>query len=145
MLIGFRHVGIVCGDIEKAAIFYKLLGFNEVWRESESGEWLNTILGLVDGSLSTVKLKDGNGIIIELLRFNVQKNETTSRTLNERGITHIALTVSNVGVEFERLSAAGVKFHSEPRISGSGYAKLCFCQDTEGNEIELVEVLNKTG
>ena len=139
-----RHTGIVVSDLERALQFYvELLGLKVTTRKDESGEFIDKILGLKSVTVTTVKMAAGDGNLIELLYYHSYPKKTVgSREICETGFSHIAFTVENADAEYERLSKAGVPFNSPPQKSPDGYAKVTFCRDSEGNLIELVELLN---
>lgn len=141
-VIGFRHAGIVVQDLDAMIHFYvDLLGL-KVWRKSEeSGPNVDDMLALRGAHVTTVKLTDPNGIMIELLQFKSHPpKEPEERWIHDTGLTHLALTISRIDEEYERLRRAGVEFLSPPRVSGS--AKVAFAIDPEGGYVELVEVLH---
>lgn len=119
-----------------------LLNFKLVRRQNEPGDTMDTLLSLIGVRLETAKLRAPCGTgTIELLRFDSHPPANPEgRWLNDAGLSHIALTVSNLEEEYERLCRHRVEFLSAPRVSGS--AKLAFAADPEGNFVELVEVLH---
>jgi catechol 2,3-dioxygenase-like lactoylglutathione lyase family enzyme len=140
---GIRHAGIVVKDMEKALYFYRdLLGFKIVKKMQESGNYIDTICGVKNTSVITVKLSADDNNLIELLYFisPVSKNNA-AKSLTDAGFSHISCTVKNIDDIYGRLSKAGICFNSLPQVSSDGYAKVAFCLDPEGNFIELVEVL----
>lgn len=146
MTIAVRHTGIVVKDLDKSLKFYRdLLGLKIVSRNEESGVFLDKILKLKKVQATTVKLSGSdNGSLIELLHFqfprNLRRHSVWPQTL---GLTHTAFTVKNLAAVYKKLAKARVKFTSEPQISPDGKAKVVFCQDPEGNLVELVEMLAK--
>ena len=142
---GIRHVGIVVKDLGKALYFYRdLLGFKEIKKMDEKGSYIDLILGIKNIEVITVKLKADDNNLIELLCFSSGTGKTsTVSNLNDTGFSHVSCTVENIADEYDRLKKAGVNFISIPQISPDRSAKVAFCQDPEGNFIELVEVLVK--
>ena len=141
MITQLRHVGIVVRDLEASCAFYqKLLGLSSCTVMDEQGPFIDAILGLNKGRVQTVKLPILGGGVIELLYYHVPLNQNAkARTIHETGITHFALTVKGLDVLYDRLRQAGVSFTSAPQISPDGNAKVAFCQDPDGNYLELVE------
>lgn len=138
-----RHIGITVTDLDKAMGFYgDLLGFRVVKRMEERGEFIDRISGLEKIRVTTVKMAADDGSLIELLHYHSHpRPRRGEEKICAAGLSHIAFTVEDLDAEFKSLSKAGVKFNSEPQISPDGYAKVAFCRDTDGNLIELVEVL----
>lgn len=122
-----RHCGIVTPDIKESMSFYEgLLGLESKKVATEGGQFIDTILGVKQGAVKTIKLSEK----IELLQW-----------LFEEGRNHIAFTVDNLNQEYKRLKKHGVKFISPPQINPEKTAKVCFCFAPEGTLIELVEEL----
>jgi len=136
-----RHVGIVVKDIDKALYFYcNLLGLKVVKKTNETGNFIDTICGFKNISVTTVKLATDDASMIELLYFTAPKlDQAVAKKLNCLGFSHISFTVKDIAQEYDRLTKAGVKFNSLPQVSCDGLAKVVFCQDSEGNFVELVE------
>ncbi|MCB4790652.1 MAG: VOC family protein [Elusimicrobia bacterium] len=138
-----RHVGIVVNNMDKAISFYRdILGLKIKRDMIESGEFIDNILSLEGVKVRTVKMSIRDGGLIELLYFESHPCVSSDRELYGIGYSHIALTVNNLDYEYDRLNKIGIVFSSTPKISPDGKAKVVFCQDPEGNQIELVEELN---
>ncbi|MCX5698516.1 MAG: VOC family protein [Candidatus Omnitrophica bacterium] len=142
---GLRHVGIVVKDLEKALHFYRdLLGFKQIKKMDEKGSYIDAIYGIKNIEVTTIKLAADDNNLIELLYFSIGAGKiSTISNLNDTGFSHISCTVENIVNEYDRMKKAGVHFISAPQVSFDRYAKVAFCQDPEGNFIELVEVLSK--
>ena len=69
------------------------------------------------------------------------KNPIKSPKLYEQGISHIAISVSDIEKVFEVLTLAGAKFLSQPLLSENKKVKVCFCKDVEDNFLEIIEEL----
>jgi catechol 2,3-dioxygenase-like lactoylglutathione lyase family enzyme len=140
----FRHIGLVVEDLERSLDFYcQQLGFKIRSRQLEKGNYISTMLGFQDAQVETVKLfLEENGSMLELLHFKQPKATASEpKKLNSRGLTHFAITVGNLDRLHKELSSKGIQFVSSPTTTSDNYAKVAFCQDTEGNFLELVEVL----
>lgn len=136
----FRHVGIVVHNLEQQLKFYKdLLGLEIYYNKIEQGLYLEKLLGFKDASANIYKLGKNNKVIVELLHFN--NKLFNIKNINERGITHFALTVENLDFIYENMIQQNVAFISEPIVTEDNKHKVCFCKDYEDNFIELVEVL----
>lgn len=140
-----RHVGIVARKVEPLLEFYRdVLGMEVVKDYQEDGPYIQTLLGLPPLKLRMVKLVAPDQSMIELLHFFGASPENAARGLHRPGLTHVAFTVDDVEDVERRLRARGVRFVSAPQTSPDGYAKVVFCQDPEGNFLELVEVQRPT-
>jgi catechol 2,3-dioxygenase-like lactoylglutathione lyase family enzyme len=147
-MIELRHAGIVVSDLELALYFYRdLLGLQVMSSMEEKGAYLDNILGHKNVLVTTVKLAAGKGsAILELLHFTSPRSPAgPKRGLFHLGPSHVAFTVKDLNGTFHRLARAGVPFNAPPQISPDGLAKVTFCQDPDGNPIELVEMLGVDG
>jgi len=137
-----RHTGIVTDDLECSLRFYRdLLGFEVTVRNDESGDSLDNMLDLNAVAVTTVKMRTADGQTLELLRFQSHAKQRLPREICDIGISHVALTTDDLGADYARLLAAGVRFNAPPQLAADGRAKVTFCQAPEGTYIELVEVL----
>ena len=142
-----RHFGIVVKDLQESLRFYQDgLGFEIVRQADEFGPYLETVLGLRQASVTTVKMcLPGHATLIELIEFHHPEAQERDLRMNECGPTHLSLTVDDVEAEYAKLREYGTAFVSEPQTSPDGYARVAFCRAPEGALIELVEILgNKT-
>ncbi len=142
MIRDIRHTGIVVVNLQSSLHFYRdLLGFQIAREMEESGNYIANTLSLKDVKVTTVKMTCLSGQMIELLKFHSHPMTKKKREVNEIGISHVAFTVSDLDIEFKKLTGKGVQFISPPQLSADGYAKVSFCRAPEGTLIELVEVL----
>ncbi len=142
MITQLRHVGIVVKDLGVSLRFYKdLLGLKVRSETQEECPYIDTVLGLQKVRLKTVKLAPlGTGAGIELLYYHSPASpQRVPCAIHERAITHFALTIENLDQEYQRLLKEGVKFISAPQNAPGGRAKVVFCQDPDGNYIELTQ------
>ena len=137
-----RHTGIVVKDLDASLWFYRdLLGFEVSRKMVESGEYLDTVLGLDNATVTTVKMACNDNQMIELLDFEGSSENEQARTIDNIGLTHVAFTVDDIDGLYQRLIKQDIHFISKPTVSSEGYAKVAFCKAPEGTFIELVEVL----
>ncbi len=142
MVRDIRHTGIVVKNLEDSLHFYQGLGFDPVKRLEESGPYLDAVLALKGGRVTTVKLAlPGGNQLIELVAFDSPAARPRSVRLDDTGPTHLSMTVEDLEAEYRRLKDQGVAFNSAPQVSPDRYAKVAFCRAPEGTFIELVEVL----
>jgi catechol 2,3-dioxygenase-like lactoylglutathione lyase family enzyme len=140
-----RHFGIVVKDIEQSLHFYKdLLGLQIKRDMQEQGEFIDTILGLKNVQVRTVKMISKNGhTLIELLQYKShQGKERQGYQIFDLGASHVAFTVENVQAEYTRLKKQDIVFTCEPQVSPDGKAKVTFCFDPDGVPVELVQELS---
>lgn len=139
-----RHFGIVTNDMEKALHFYRdLLGLQIKRDMQEEGEFIDTILGLQNVKVHTVKMISQNGdTLVELLEYASHKGKKRENyEIFDLGASHVAFTVENADEVYKKLKDRGVAFTCEPQVSPDGKAKVTFCFDPDGVPVELVEEL----
>ncbi len=137
-------MGIVVNDLEKTRDFWiNILGFKLHIEAKEETPYIDELLAIRDPALTTVKLIDSNGFIIELLKFeNYQIENSWSGNLKTTGLTHIALTVDNLDELVEVLAKDNYQTVSDIKVSPNGKVKVVFVKGLEGLMLELVEELN---
>ncbi len=136
-----RHVGIVVNDLDKTKDFWmNSLGFQLHIEALEPSPYIDELLAIKDPNLTTVKMIDSKGFIIELLKFdNYQIDKSWSGDLKTTGLTHIALTVDNLDALVDNLQKQNYQLLSEIKISPNGKVKVVFAKGPEGVMLELVE------
>ncbi len=134
-------MGIVVNDLDKSKDFWmNSLGFQLHLEALEQSPYIDELLAIKDPNLTTVKLIDSKGFIIELLKFdNYQVEKSWSGDLKTTGLTHIALTVDNVEVLVDNLKKLNYHVLSEIKMSPNGRVKVVFVKGPEGLMLELVE------
>ena len=141
MIHDIQHTAISTQDLDRALGFYRdLIGFEvESDFPVEGNAGADAILGLDGTKFRVVMLRLGESRI-ELFQFhapNPAKSNPT-RPVCDHGITHICLRVTDIRAEYERLAAAGVRFHCPPIDAGGQTAT--YMRDPDGNVVELLEV-----
>ena len=79
-----RHTGIVTKNLQKSIKFWnKYLKFKIHKQTNESGELIDRIMLYKNVKVKTIKLKDSNGLLIELLSFrnSPKTREKKNKTL----------------------------------------------------------------
>lgn len=139
-----RHTGIVVSNMERSLGFYRdILGLKVVKDFIEKGKYIDSISGLLETRLRMIKLITDNGSMIELLQYISHPRQPPVKSrIYDLGCSHIAFTVDNIDNEYKRLLEKDVKFNCPPCVSPDGYAKVTFCHDPDGTNIELVEILS---
>lgn len=140
MIRGLHHVALSVRDMDRALAFYRdLLGWQLVYDRSFGGRRVETITALPGAMGRSALLRLGSSRL-ELFQFEQPKPapKTAERAVHQLGLTHLCLKVDDLDDEYRRLSAAGVRFHSEPQDFGSFRAT--YGRDPDGNVFELLEV-----
>jgi catechol 2,3-dioxygenase-like lactoylglutathione lyase family enzyme len=143
MILNTRHVGIVVQDMEKCLHFWKdIMGLQVAIDFWETGEFIDTVQHLSGVNLHMIKLRAPDGSMIELLKDEAHPTPPVERNqLCDRGIRHIAFSVTDVEAAWQRFHAYGCEALSQPVTSPDGKARLFFARDPEGNLMEIVQVL----
>ena len=98
MAIMMSNVGIAVRDLEEAIAFFTDLGLAVLGRDTVSGEWASTAVGLDDNhaKIALLQTPDGRGHI-ELFEYIHPDAVETDPTLpNEVGMHRVAFQVDNI-------------------------------------------------
>ena len=130
-------------DLDKTRDFWvNTLGFKLHIEAKEESPYIDELLAIKEPMLTTVKLIDSKGFIIELLKFENYKVENSwSGDLKTTGLTHIALTVDNLDELADRLKKENYQTLSEIKISPNKKVKVLFVRGPEAIMLELVQEL----
>jgi catechol 2,3-dioxygenase-like lactoylglutathione lyase family enzyme len=145
MITQIRHTGLVVANLQSALHFWcDILGFRIVKKMDESGPNLDAMMGLRDVKVTTVKLATPGGQMIELLHFKSHPDRAAwEGSPFSTGFTHVAMTVTDLQVCYEKLKSEGVIFYAPPQLSHDGAVKVTYGKGPEGVLLELVEMLKK--
>ena len=137
-------MGIVVNDLENTRDFWiNTLGFKMHIEAKEESPYIDDLLAIKEPNLTTVKLIDSKGFIIELLKFeNYQVDQSWSGDLKTTGLTHIALTVDNLDELVGNLKNQNYQTLSEIKTSPNKKVKVVFVRGPEAVMLELVQELN---
>lgn len=144
MTISIRHVGLVVADLERSLKFWcETMGFVVSRQMEESGPHIDAIMGLKDVRVTTTKLADPNGNLLELLCFHSHPDKPRwEGKPYSTGLTHIALTVSNLDSLEIALGTSSFIFTDRPQISLDKKVRVIYVRGPENVIIELVEERN---
>ena len=138
-----RHVGIVVKDLPKSLQFWcEILGFSIQKKTKEKGKYLDFMMGLQNVEVTTVKLSDKNGNLIELLNFesHLDNNDWLGKPYST-GLTHIALNVKNIDKTLKKINECNSIKVNLPVVSPDGKVKVVYAKCIEGLLIEFVQEL----
>ncbi|WCO68050.1 VOC family protein [Iamia majanohamensis] len=111
MPISLENVGITVRDIEAAVAFFTDLGLTVVGRDTVSGEWTETAVGL-DGNHATIAMlqtPDGNGRLELVEYIHPEAIETEPTRPNEIGTHRVAFAVDDIDEALEIASRHGCR------------------------------------
>jgi catechol 2,3-dioxygenase-like lactoylglutathione lyase family enzyme len=134
----------VVNDLEKTRGFWiNTLGFKLHIEAVEESPYIDELLDIKDPALTTVKLIDSKGFIIELLKFeNHRVDDSWSGDLKTTGLTHVALTVNNLDDLVDNLKSQNYEPLSEIKLSPNKKVKVVFVKGPEAIMLELVQELD---
>lgn len=141
MVKNFRHFALVVNNLENSLIFYESLGYKFFSRNIEENTYIEKLVKIKNVKLEWIKLKLDDDSILELLKYhrpdNILKNEIQKS--NNVGWSHMALTVSNIEKAIKIINENGGYADKEFQYSPDGKVKVLYCNDNEGNLLEIVE------
>ena len=143
-MTNLRHVGITISSLERSLEFYRdALGFKVFKMMDESGECIDNFSSIKGILVTTVKMKDSNDNMVELLCYKSHPGaENFSNMITDVGCSHIALTVEDLDSLYHKLMKEyNIKFNYPVQVSPDGKVKVAFCRDPDGTLIEMVEEL----
>lgn len=121
---GVSHIGIRVVDATRSEAFYRLLGFEAIWR---------------GGPDNVVILKNASGVEINLIVNAVMppegKNVLMDVPEKHPGYTHVALRVGSIEETVASLERVGIPISGAPVRLGPGTS--LFVRDPDRNVIEL--------
>lgn len=138
--VSIKHIGICCDDIHLSSRFYReALGFEELMPVTEIGAPFDALLELPGAKLEIQQLRCGDATI-ELLGYTntAVTGSADRRPMNQLGLTHITLAVSDVDAVANRISELGGTAHPETLVD-SPFGRILFCSDPNGVRIELMQ------
>ena len=144
MPIKLENVGIAVRDIEATIAFFTDLGLTVVGRNTVSGEWADTAVGL-DGNhakIAMLQTPDGNGHL-ELFEYvHPGAIETEPTRPNEIGMHRIAFSVDDLDAALELAAAHG--YHPLRGVATYEHIyKLTYIHGPSGIIVMLAQALNK--
>ena len=128
-----RHTGIVTRNIKKSLWFWtKLLDFKIKKQLIESGKTIDSVLGYKNVKVKTLKLKDKQKNLIELLYFyNSPRKKKNELYPYSPGITHICYC-KKFRKNIYLFQKKKIKFNSKPRLSADKKVLMTYCKTPEG-------------
>lgn len=103
MPIKLENVGIAVRDLDEAIAFFTDLGLTVIGRDTVSGEWTDTAVGL-DGNHSTIAMlqtPEGQGTLELFEYIHPDAIETEPTRPNEIGMHRVAFSVDDLDAALE--------------------------------------------
>ena len=145
MPITFENVGIAVRDLEATIAFFTDLGLTVVGRDTVSGEWTDTAVGL-DGNhanIAMLQTPDGTGRLELFEYLHPDAIETEPTQPNEIGMHRVAFSVDDLEAALEIAAAHGC----HPLRGVANYRdiyKLTYVRGPSGIIVMLAEDLTKS-
>lgn len=111
MAITFENVGIAVRDIEAAISFFTDLGLTVVGRDTVSGEWADTAVGL-DGNhakIAMLRTPDGHGRLELFEYLHPEAIESEPTRPHEIGMHRVAFKVDDIDAALETAARHGCR------------------------------------
>ncbi|WP_159620018.1 VOC family protein [Arthrobacter zhaoguopingii] len=144
MPIKLENVGIAVSDLEAAIAFFADLGLTVLGRDTVSGEWADTAVGL-DGNhakIAMLQTPDGNGRLELFEYLHPDAIETEPTLPNEIGMHRVAFSVDDIDAALEIAARHG--FHPLRGVATYGDVyKLTYVRGPSGILVMLAQELNK--
>jgi lactoylglutathione lyase len=133
----FNHLGQCVTDLERSKRFYvEVLGF-EPWRElTFPDEGCEKLLRLTPPIDMTASYLRRDGLVLELLHYagsGAAPLPARQRVMNEPGLTHVSLSVDDIGGTCARVAEYGGEVLEDTNV-GAGI----FVRDPDGQLVELL-------
>ncbi len=144
MAIRLENVGIAVRDIEAAISFFTDLGLTVLGRDTVSGEWTDTAVGL-DGNharIAMLQTPDGQGRLELFEYIHPEAIETDPTLPNEIGMHRVAFKVDDIDEALEAAARHGCR----PLRGVATYEdvyKLTYVRGPSGILVMLAEELKK--
>ena len=130
----FNHLGHCVTDLARSRRFYEeLLGFAVERELHPPDDPSSTLLRLPKPLGMTALYLRRDGLVLELLHFAGGTVPVRERVMNEPGLTHVSVSVDDVGAVCGRVAGYGGEVLSDTNI-GVGI----FVRDPDGQLIELL-------
>ncbi|OBF39654.1 glyoxalase-like protein [Mycobacterium sp. ACS1612] len=130
----FNHVGLCVADRERSRRFYEgLLGFQFWWDIELPDEGTAKLLRL-DGPIgvhATYLVRDG--FVLELIDYSKRDVHTSQRAMDDVGLTHISLSVSDLPAVLAKVDDFGGSVVKETVTD-----RFAMISDPDGQLIELL-------
>ncbi|MBG6085776.1 VOC family protein [Zhihengliuella flava] len=143
MGITLENVGITVRDLEEAIAFFTDLGLEVAGRDTVSGEWAETAVGL-DGNhakIAVLSTPDGAGRVEPIEFLHPEAIETEPTRPNEMGMHRVAFSVDDLDAALEVAARHGC-YPLRGVANYQGVYKLTYLRGPSGILVMLAQVLH---
>lgn len=144
MHITLENVGIAVRDLEATIAFFTDLGLIVVGRDTVSGEWADTAVGL-DGNharIAMLETPDGHGRIELFEYIHPEAIETEPTLPNEIGMHRVAFSVDDIDAALEIAARHGCR-PLRGVANYQGVYRLAYVRGPSGIIVMLAQDLTK--
>ena len=144
MAIKLENVGIAVRDLEEAIAFFTDLGLTVIGRDTVSGEWTDTAVGL-DGNharIAMLQTPDGHGQLELFEYIHPEAIESHPTRPNDIGMHRVAFSVDDIDKALEVAARHGCYPLRGVATYGDVY-KLTYLRGPSGILVMLAEKLQK--
>jgi glyoxylase I family protein len=144
MSIKFENVGIAVRDLEAAIAFFTDLGLVVLGRDTVSGQWADTAVGL-DGNhahIAMLRTPDGNGRLELFEYIHPEAIETEPARPHEIGMHRVAFSVDDIDESLEIAARHGCHPLRGVATYGDAY-RLAYVRGPSGIIVMLAEELKR--
>lgn len=149
MIHDLFHVSYTVSSLDRSIAWYTdLLGFELVHRQVQDNAYTRKLVGIPDASLEVAQLRISaarpalSTHLLELVQYFAPEGHPVDLATPNVGIAHIALLVTDIEKEHDRLAAQGVRFRNPPGRIAEGVnagGAACYLWDPDGFTLELVQ------
>jgi lactoylglutathione lyase len=152
LILSIWHASFTVADLDRSIAFYRdELGLDLVHTQEQANEYTRKFVGYPDAHLKVAQFaapgaeppRPGHlsGHLIELVQYVAPEGDPVHPVRYQPGAAHLALQVEDTWEMYERLSANGVHFISEPVAITAGINEggaTVYLEDPDGNTLEFI-------
>ena len=149
MLRGVFHFSFTVSDLARSVDWYtRVLGLELVHTQRQENEYTRTLVAYPDAVLEIAQLRvpgvvpETSTHMLELVQYVSPAGERPELPTVNVGVAHLALTVTGIHEEYERMRALGVQFRNPPVAIEAGANRggfACYFTDPDGITLELLQ------
>ena len=143
MIKGIHHFSFTVSDMERSLDFYTGILDGQVLSDVVIQESDDHSVTRISGAKLRIVFLNVHESLIELIQYLSPIGEPLRTRTCDTGNAHIAFVVDNINTTYHDFKSKGVKFKSEPVITGSAPGTIVKCVyflDPDGITLELVEL-----
>lgn len=134
----YNHTGLVVTDLDRTKRFYEqVLGFQTWYEAALPDEAVVQLLGLAPPLGIRLCYLTLDGCVLELMQFTATGAQAAwrRRTMNEPGLTHLSISVGDIGKVAQQAVECGGKI-----VEDSDIGIALFIRDPDGQLLELLSM-----